>query len=55
MRTRAYSVADFPGRGWFSYEALKAHRHDLIHGQLPGRRDSSEVDYTVNPQISFRL
>lgn len=43
---------NFPARGWLSYEALRAHRDDLIMVVLTGRRDGgSEVDYTVNPAI----
>jgi 2-methylfumaryl-CoA isomerase len=43
---------NFPARGWLSYDALRAHRDDLIMTVLTGRRDGgSEVDYTVNPQI----
>jgi len=45
---------NFPARGWLSYEALQAHRSDLIMVNLLGRRDGgSEVDYTVNPQLGF--
>ncbi len=45
---------NFPTRGWLSYEALKAHREDLIMVNLLGRRDGgSEVDYTVNPQLGL--
>lgn len=45
---------NFPARGWLSYEALKAHRSDLIMVNLLGRRDGgSEVDYTVNPQLGL--
>jgi 2-methylfumaryl-CoA isomerase len=43
---------NFPARGWLAYDALRAHRDDLIMVVLTGRRDgASEVDYTVNPQI----
>ena len=43
---------NFPARGWLAYEALRAHRTDLIMVNLVGRRDGgSEVDYTVNPQL----
>jgi len=43
---------NFPARGWLSYDALRAHRDDLIMVVLTGRRDGgSEVDYTVNPAI----
>lgn len=45
---------NFPARGWLSYEALQAHRPDLIMLNLLGRRDGgSEVDYTVNPQLGL--
>ncbi len=45
---------NFPARGWLAYEALKAHRDDLIMINLTGRRDGgSEVDYTVNPQTGL--
>lgn len=45
---------NFPARGWLSYDALRAHRDDLIMVNLTGRRDGgSEVDYTVNPQIGI--
>lgn len=43
---------NFPARGWLAYDALRAHRDDLIMVVLTGRRDGgSEVDYTVNPAI----
>jgi 2-methylfumaryl-CoA isomerase len=45
---------NFPARGWLSYDALRAHRSDLIMVNLLGRRDgASEVDYTINPQLGF--
>jgi 2-methylfumaryl-CoA isomerase len=45
---------NFPARGWLAYDALKAHRDDLIMVNLVGRRDGgSEVDYTVNPQLGL--
>jgi 2-methylfumaryl-CoA isomerase len=45
---------NFPARGWLAYDALRAHRDDLIMVNLTGRRDGgSEVDYTVNPQLGF--
>jgi 2-methylfumaryl-CoA isomerase len=45
---------NFPARGWLAYDALKAHRDDLIMVNLVGRRDGgSEVDYTVNPQTGL--
>jgi 2-methylfumaryl-CoA isomerase len=45
---------NFPARGWLAYDALAAHRPDLVMVHLTGRRDGgSEVDYTVNPQLGF--
>lgn len=45
---------NFPARGWLAYDALKAHREDLVMVNLVGRRDGgSEVDYTVNPQTGL--
>jgi 2-methylfumaryl-CoA isomerase len=45
---------NFPLRGWLTYDALRAHREDLIMVSLSGRRDgASEVDYTVNPQLGI--
>ncbi|MFZ4534813.1 2-methylfumaryl-CoA isomerase [Propionivibrio sp.] len=45
---------NFPAKGWLGYEALKAHRADLIMLNFMGRRDGgSEVDYTVNPQVGL--
>ena len=45
---------NFPATGWLSYEALQANRQDLIMVNLTGRRDgSSDVDYTVNPQVGL--
>ena len=52
--TNGIFSTNFPARGWLSYEALKAHREDLIMVNLLGRRDGgSEVDYTVNPQLGL--
>ena len=49
-------VTNFPARGWLNYQTLKAQREDLIMVNLMGRRDgSSEVDYTVNPQVGFPI
>jgi 2-methylfumaryl-CoA isomerase len=49
-------VTNFPARGWLSYDKLRAQRDDLIMVNLTGRRDgTSEVDYTVNPQLGFPL
>jgi 2-methylfumaryl-CoA isomerase len=45
---------NFPAKGWLSYDALKAHRDDLIMVNFTGRRDGgSEVDYSVNPQVGL--
>ena len=47
---------NFPAKGWLAYEALQAHRPDLIMVNLTGRRDgSSEVDYTLNPQLGLPM
>jgi 2-methylfumaryl-CoA isomerase len=47
-------LTNFPARGWMSYEALSAHRPDLIMVVMSGNHDgSSEVDYTVNPSAGF--
>jgi 2-methylfumaryl-CoA isomerase len=44
------------GRKWLSYDALAAHRPDLIHLQIEGHHDgSAAVDYTVNAEIGFPL
>ena len=45
---------NFPAKGWLDYDALRTHRPDLIMVNLTGRRDgSSEVDYTINPQVGL--
>ncbi len=47
-------MTNFPARGWLAYDRLKPHRDDLIMINLTGRYDgSSEVDYTVNPQVGL--
>jgi 2-methylfumaryl-CoA isomerase len=47
-------LTNFPARGWLSYDALRAHREDLVMVNLLGNPDgSSEVDYTVNPATGF--
>ncbi|MBK8907883.1 MAG: 2-methylfumaryl-CoA isomerase [Rhodospirillales bacterium] len=49
-------LTNFPSRGWLDYGTLKAGRDDLIMVNLTGRWDgTSEVDYTVNPQVGFPL
>jgi len=51
---RGLFSTNFPAKGWLDYEALKAHRDDLVMVNLTGRRDGgSEVDYTVNPQTGL--
>jgi 2-methylfumaryl-CoA isomerase len=40
------------GRRWLSYEALSAHRPDLIHVHVQGHADGRPaVDYTVNAEV----
>jgi len=47
-------LTNFPARGWLSYDALRAHRDDLIMAAITGNHDgSSAVDYTVNPATGF--
>ena len=47
-------MTNFPATGWLAYDALRAHREDLIMVHLQGRRGGgSEVDYTVNPQTGL--
>ncbi len=47
-------LTNFPTRGWLSYDALRAHRADLVMVALTGNPDgTSEVDYTVNPATGF--
>lgn len=42
-------LTNFPPAGWLAYDALKAHRADLIMLNILGNHDgSSAVDYTVN-------
>jgi 2-methylfumaryl-CoA isomerase len=44
------------GRPWLGYEALAAHRPDLIHLQIEGSPDGgAAVDYTVNAGLGFPL
>ena len=44
------------GRGWLEYEALVAHRPDLIHVQIQGLHDGTPaVDYTVNAAVGFPM
>lgn len=47
-------LTNFPLRGWLAYDALAAHRRDLIVVSIVGNHDgSSAVDYTVNPATGF--
>jgi 2-methylfumaryl-CoA isomerase len=47
-------LTNFPARGWLAYDALRAHREDLVMVALTGNPDgTSEVDYTVNPATGF--
>src|SRR5262245_20617053 len=49
-----FFVTNFPAKGWLSYEALIARRHDLIMVNIMGNRDgSTAVDYTVNSATGF--
>ncbi|MDT7661703.1 MAG: 2-methylfumaryl-CoA isomerase [Pseudonocardiales bacterium] len=44
------------GRDWLSYDALVAHRPDLIHVQIEGHHDGTPaVDYTVNAAVGFPM
>ena len=44
------------GRPWLGYEALAAHRPDLIHLTIEGTPDGgAAVDYTVNAGLGFPL
>jgi 2-methylfumaryl-CoA isomerase len=47
---------NLPARGWLAYDALRAHRSDLIALNITGARDgSAQVDYTVNAVAGFPL
>jgi 2-methylfumaryl-CoA isomerase len=49
-------ITNAAGREWSSYEALTAHRPDLIHVEISGRADGgTAVDYTVNAAAGFPL
>jgi 2-methylfumaryl-CoA isomerase len=44
------------GRRWPSYDALRQHRHDLIHVHVIGRNDGSPaIDHTVNCEVGLPL
>ncbi|NMH95944.1 CoA transferase [Pseudonocardia acidicola] len=44
------------GRGWLGFDALVAHRPDLIHVQIEGHHDGTPaVDYTVNAAVGFPM
>lgn len=45
---------NLPARGWLSYEALSAHRPDLIQLAIVGdRHGGTALDYTVNAKVGF--
>jgi 2-methylfumaryl-CoA isomerase len=47
-------LTNFPPRGCWSYEALRARREDLIQLTIQGNRQGgSAVDYTVNPAVGL--
>jgi 2-methylfumaryl-CoA isomerase len=47
-------LTNFPPRGAWSYEALRARREDLIQLTIQGTRvGNSAVDYTVNPAVGL--
>ncbi len=47
-------LTNFPPRGFLSYEALRAQRHDLIQLTIQGdHHGGSAVDYTVNPRVGL--
>jgi 2-methylfumaryl-CoA isomerase len=49
-------ITNVVGRQWHSYDALVAHRPDLIHLEVSGRADGGiGVDYTVNAGIGFPM
>lgn len=53
---RGILVDNVVGRKWFSNEALKARRPDLIHARLQGYPDGRpSVDYTINTEIGVPL
>ncbi|WP_037079537.1 CoA transferase [Pseudonocardia spinosispora] len=44
------------GRTWLEYDALVAHRPDLVHVQVEGHHDGTPaVDYTVNAAVGFPM
>jgi len=47
-------LTNFPPRGCFDYDALRAMRPDLIQLTISGDREGgSAVDYTVNPRVGM--
>jgi len=47
-------LTNLPARGFMAYDALKAHRDDLIMMSVLGdRHGGPQVDYTVNPAVGF--
>jgi 2-methylfumaryl-CoA isomerase len=44
------------GQRWLEYEALRAHREDLIEVHITGRSDGKPaVDYTINSEVGLPL
>lgn len=47
---------NLPAKGWLSYEALSAHRKDLVMLAISGARDgTAQVDYTANAVAGFPM
>ncbi len=47
-------LSNFPARGWMSYDALRAHRDDLIMLNVTGNADgSTALDYTINSAVGY--
>lgn len=47
-------LTNLPARGWLAFEALQAHRPDLLQLVVQGDRDGgSAVDYTINPRTGI--
>jgi 2-methylfumaryl-CoA isomerase len=49
-------LTNLPAKGWMSYEALAAHRSDLIMMRLTGNFDgTAAMDYTINCSSGFPI
>ena len=47
-------LTNFPATGWLSYDALRAHRDDLIMVSIVGNHDgTTALDYTVNCAVGY--